>query len=473
MEQKPAWTKCIEKPGKEFPLTQLNVISGNIPPIKGTLYRNGPGRLERGGEKVGHWFDGDGAVLAVHFNEQKATAVYRYVQTKGYQEETLAQQFLYGNYGMTAPGPIWNQWFKPVKNSANTSVLALPDRLLTLWEGGQPHALNLIDLTTLGLESFHQLESGFTYSAHPKQDPDSGNIYNFGIHLGGLNADLHLYTSNSQGKLIKQSSFTLKGIPLIHDFVMAGSYLIFLIPPVRIEFFSIISGFSSYSDALKWEPSLGTQILVFNRDTLQLVSQGETDSWFQWHFGNGYQDSDGYINLDFVSYPDFYQTNQHLKEIAQGQTSTFAQGTLWKMRLNPLNAQVMLLEKVMNRSVDFPTVSSSKIGQKWSSTYLTIHRQKTNIAKERYNAIACFDYSTNTLIEADLGDNRYPSEAILVSNGDDPEQGWVLTVVYDANSHSSQIYIFDSERLSEEPVCILELPTVIPLGFHGIWNSSN
>jgi len=35
--------------------------------------------------------------------------------------------------GMTAPGPIWNQWLKPINNVANTSVLALPDKLLALW----------------------------------------------------------------------------------------------------------------------------------------------------------------------------------------------------------------------------------------------------------------------------------------------------------------------------------------------------
>ncbi|MDE5081741.1 MAG: carotenoid oxygenase family protein [Trichodesmium sp. St15_bin1_1] len=30
-----------------------------------------------------------------------------------------------------------------VKNVANTSVLALPDRLLALWEAGHPYGINL------------------------------------------------------------------------------------------------------------------------------------------------------------------------------------------------------------------------------------------------------------------------------------------------------------------------------------------
>jgi len=65
----------------------------------------------------------------VNFTDAGATGVYRYVQTDGYKEEAAAGQLLYGNYGMTAPGPIWNQWLKPINNVANTSVLALPDKL--------------------------------------------------------------------------------------------------------------------------------------------------------------------------------------------------------------------------------------------------------------------------------------------------------------------------------------------------------
>src|SRR4028119_1469022 len=107
---KKEWAKAIAQPATEFPATSLPVLSGTIPAsLRGTLYRNGPARLERGGIRVGHWFDGDGAILAVHFNTRLdkggsgATGLYRYVQTDGYQEEAAADQLLYGNYGMTAP----------------------------------------------------------------------------------------------------------------------------------------------------------------------------------------------------------------------------------------------------------------------------------------------------------------------------------------------------------------------------------
>ncbi|HEY9300475.1 MAG TPA: carotenoid oxygenase family protein, partial [Phormidium sp.] len=268
-----AWANSISQPADEFPLTPLPIIAGKIPEsLRGTLYRNGPARLERGGKKVGHWFDGDGAILAVKFSDNGATGIYRYVQTSGYLEESKAGQYLYGNYGMVASGPFWNQWIRPVKNAANTSVLALPDKLLALWEGGKPHALNLETLQTQGLDDLSGLGNNLPYSAHPKCDAKTGEIFNFGM-TPGMNSTLNLYKSNATGKILQKSSFTVDGLPLIHDFVMAGQYLIFFIAPVRVNLFSAIFGWQSFSDAMEWKPQLGTQVLVFDRETLSLVSR--------------------------------------------------------------------------------------------------------------------------------------------------------------------------------------------------------
>ncbi|MEN9223547.1 MAG: carotenoid oxygenase family protein, partial [Thermostichus sp. BF3_bins_97] len=81
-QQVPLWSLALAEPGREFGPSELPLLSGAIPfGLQGSLYRNGPGRLQRGEERVGHWFDGDGAILAVHFGSGRATGLYRYVQT--------------------------------------------------------------------------------------------------------------------------------------------------------------------------------------------------------------------------------------------------------------------------------------------------------------------------------------------------------------------------------------------------------
>jgi len=467
---KKAWAGAIAQPGVEFPLTQLPIISGKIPVgLRGTLYRNGPARLERGGMRMGHWFDGDGAILAVHFTNAGATAVYRYVQTAGYKAEATAAKLLYGNYGMTAPGAFWNQLLRPVKNVANTSAIALPNKLLALWEAGKPYALDLQTLETWGEDDLGELNKGLTYSAHYKRDAQTGEIFNFGI-TPGLNSRLHIYQSDVTGKIIQKAAYSLDGIPIVHDFVLAGQYLVFCIPPVRLNFFPVLLG-TNYSDALEWRPQLGTQILVFDCQTLSLVSRSEAEPWYQWHFANGYVDANGSVIVDIARYKDF-QTNQYLKEVATGETHTPAQSTLTRVHLQPQTGKVMNIEQILDRHCEFPTVPQQNVGQASRYTYFATFQTGTDISKELLNAIARFDHQTQTLSETNLPENLYTSEPLPVQDTQNPEQTWIISVIYDGNSHSSQVWIFDSDRLNEEPVCKLGLPNVIPPSFHGTWKSA-
>ncbi|MEL7245082.1 MAG: carotenoid oxygenase family protein [Cyanobacteria bacterium J06573_2] len=458
---KKAWAKAFEKPATEFPLTPLSIIEGEIPSsLSGTLYRNGPGRFERGGISIGHWFDGDGAILAVHFREGGASAIYRYVQTEGFQEETKAGKLLYGNYGMTAPGAVWNQWFKPIKNAANTSVLALPDKLLALWEGGNPHKLDLENLETLGKENLGKLDDGMGYSAHPKIDFQTKEIFNFGVSPG-LNSILNIYKSDATGKIIKKAAHKLDGVPLVHDFVLAGRYLLFFIPPVRLNLLLPAMGLSCFSDSLEWEPKLGTQILVIDRETLDIVSRSEAEPWFQWHFSNGFIDDSGAVIVDIASYQDF-QTNQFLKEVPTGETHTASKSKLARVTLNPQTGKVSNIETLFDRHCEFPIVPQHNVGKSSRYTYLSTVKQGTDISKEILNSIACFDHKTDSILEAYFGENLYPSEPIYAN-------GFILTVVYDGNSDSSELWIFDADKLNEKPICKLSLPSVIPPGFHGTW----
>lgn len=468
------WAIAFQQPATEFATTALPLISGSLPAgLRGTLYRNGPGRLSRGSQRVGHWFDGDGAILRVNFNDAGATATYRYVQTAGYQAEAKADKFLFGGYGMTAPGALLGIG-KPSKNVANTSVIAVADKLLALWEGGQPHALDLQTLATIGLDDLGGLQgergNAIPYSAHPKRDPQTGDIYNFGVSIG-KSVVLHVYRSDATGTIQQQQAIALKGIPLIHDFVMAGPYLIFLIPPLQINALSVLANLKSYSDSISWHPKQGTQIIVVDRDTLEVVSRGETEPWFQWHFGNGFVDSDGAVRLDLVRYDDF-QTNQYLKEVPTGQIKTPTQGTLWQLQIAPQSATVTSMQCVVDRGCEFPVVSPTDVGHRSRYTYFSLHRPEIDQGQDLFGALGRFDYQTDELITADLGPNRYPNEPIYAPDALDPARGWIVTVVLDGDRQTSEVWVYDSDRLDDEPVCRLALPSLIPLGFHGTWNAA-
>ncbi|MGD1859782.1 MAG: carotenoid oxygenase family protein [Leptolyngbyaceae cyanobacterium] len=463
-----AWAKAIAQPAQEFPLTPLAVIAGEIPKdLQGSLYRNGPGRLERQGQRVSHWFDGDGAVLAVHFADGQAQATYRYVQSAGFQDEEAAEQFLYSGYGSLAPGPFWERWNSQLKNAGNTSVLALPDKLLALWEGGWPHHLDPHTLETQGVHPLGELSANDPYSAHPKRHSQTGQIFNFGI-VPGANATLNLYRSDRTGHIEKKESVPLNGIPLMHDFVLADRYLVFCVPPVRLNPLPAVLGFQSFSDALMWQPKHGTQLVVVDADTLEVISSEAVDPWYQWHFGKGFVNKDGDIVLEVVRYRDF-ATNQQLKEIASGQFKTPAEGEFWRVCVNPQTAVVRSQTCLIEDHCEFPYVAEDQ-PTVTAPTFLSMQSPEHDNTGELFRAIARFDPDTEKVTVAAAGAEQYPSEPIYVSKRtSEAASGWVLSVVYDGAADHSEVWIYDSDRLTAGPICRLHLPTVVPHSFHGTW----
>ncbi len=227
-------------------------------------------------------------------------------------------------------------------------------------------------------------------------------------------------------------------------------------------------GSSTYGDSLKWHPEVGTQILVIDRENLSLVSRGQTEPWYQWHFANGYVDASGAVIVDIARYEDF-QTNQYLQEVATGETHTPAKSTLTRVHLRPDTGKVTAIQELIDRHCEFPGVPQQNVGKASRYTYMSSFRPESDISQEILNAIARFDHQTETFTEADLGENRYCSEPIHVQDAQNQEQSWLVTVVYDGNSDSSEVWVFDSDRLDETPVCKLGLPSVIPHSFHGTW----
>ena len=153
-------------------------------------YRNGPGRLERGGQRVHHPFDGDGMVTAVRFSEEGVSLTNRFVRTEGWQAEEAAGKVLYrGVFGSQKPGGLFaNAFDLRLKNIANTGVVQLGDELLALWEAAEPHALDPKTLHTHGISLLGGvLRKGEAFSAHPRFDPghhDRPRMVNFGVQTG-------------------------------------------------------------------------------------------------------------------------------------------------------------------------------------------------------------------------------------------------------------------------------------------------
>ncbi|GAB4212950.1 MAG: carotenoid oxygenase family protein [Synechococcales cyanobacterium] len=453
--QKPSqksWRPLLAEAATEFPLTPLPILSGQVPSdLQGSLYRNGPARFRRGSQRVGHWFDGDGALLAVHLQPHGVSATYRFVQTPQWQAEERQQRFLYGNYGRRG---------LRVKNAANTSVLALDDQVWALCEAGSPFALGATHLETLGAV---QRFAG-PYSAHPKRDPQTGDIFNFGVAYG-RQTHLHLYHHDPQGQIQRQQRLALPYPTLIHDCILAPPYLLVMVPPLTIDVIAVLLQLKTYSQACTWTPHLGCRWLVFEADTLELVQTLSGDPCFAWHFGRA-QVNGTQITVEGCFYDDF-GSNEYLAQVVSGAIHRDPQGYFGRVTLDLSRKRVSAPEIILPRTCDFPTVSPT-------ATYVGVHRQGSRFLPDLFSGLARWDGQHWQETQWDEG--IYPSEAIPVGD-------WLLTVVWKGHRHGaaptgqgstggSELWILDAHDLTRDPVCRLGLPHPIPPSFHGTWRAA-
>lgn len=468
-----SWTKSI-RTGKEFSLQPLKILSGKIPKdLSGSLYRNGPGRIERGNKLAGHWYDGDGAVLGVHFLNGNASGVYKYIRSPEFIEEEKQNKYIYGSFSHEdSRGKLSQLLTGQYKNSANTSCLPLDGKVLALYEGGRPWAMDPITLETIGEDNLSGLKGLMSYSAHPKIDPDTGEVFNFGQNP--FPSRLFIYRSNKEGKITHKSRIKLQGLNLIHDCVIAGKYLVIMEFPTQINTLPLFLGLKSISKLISWKPELGTKIYIFDRNDLSLVSKVTTDPFWCSHFTNGYEEKDGNIYIEFIKFDSYDEVEMLGKDYIKGArgelTNTPNLSRLSYMRINPTERRVIESRDIDGRrTAEFPSTANHLTGKDWRYTLFVGAPKAEGVLApgEMYKSIARLDRKGNKLEVNDFGSNRYVNEPILVSSHKDPEHGYILTLVYDADKDESELWIHDTSSFEGDPICRLGIPEVVPMTFHG------
>ncbi len=83
-----------------------------------------------------------------------------------------------------------------------------------------------------------------------------------------------------------------------------------------------------------------------------------------------------------------------------------------------------------------------------------------------------FDLDRDEVASWDPGPGCTPSEPLFVraADGHGDDEGWLLTVVDDANRGASDLYVLDASSLGRRrPEAIIHLPERLPVRSHGEW----
>lgn len=451
---------------------QLDRVSGRLPDaLRGVLYRNGPGRQELFGIPYGHPFDGDGMVTRFDFSSGVVRYRNRYVRTREWLEERRRGRPLYRSFGTNLPGGLTTNLLRMrFKNAANTSVVHHGGRLMALWEGGLPHTLDPDTLATLRRFDFggqllnrHPLERVLApelpFSAHPKRCPTTGELFNFGMALG-LRSRLVLYRLTSGGALAQTTSFTLRDLSFVHDFVLTERSLVFFLPAVAFDVPRTLLGLTTPVDSLKMLDR-PMRILVFDRRTLSLRYELQGEPGFFFHFANGYEE-DGEISVDGFRLPELPDA-QATRDIVEGRDRAFPRAQLVRTRLADGQRKAHS-ERLFDDFGELPSIDPRRV----SGRHRVVFAPLTPGARGDpfLTQLGRFDVVSGERVVRDFGRDLI-GEAIFAADGEEEAHGWVLVLCHSAKHGRGELRVLNAQDLSD--VAHFALPHNLPPGFHGTY----
>jgi len=140
-------------------------VEGALPDgLRGTLYRNGSGKFESGGQPLGHLWDGDGLLSMFVLDGERVRFRSRYVRTSHYRAGLEGKGVPGRLPGTNRRGGLLGNALRPPANVANTNVVLHHGELYALCEFGKPYRLDPDTLETLGEHDFEGACAGWAPS---------------------------------------------------------------------------------------------------------------------------------------------------------------------------------------------------------------------------------------------------------------------------------------------------------------------
>jgi len=437
------------------------IVRGDLPSdLDVTYYRNGPDPQfpPRGSH---HWFAGDGMLHMFRLHGGKVSYRNRWMRTVKWKLEHDAGEALFSAFNPMESDP--SVAGMETDGLANTNVVWHGGRLLALEEGHAPFAVDPETLDSLGAWTFDGKLAG-PMTAHPKMDPETGEMLFFGYMASGpFTSTISYQVVDAQGRLTRSERFEAPFPSMVHDFITTRDHVIFPIFPLTGSLERAMRG----EPAFAWEPEKGSHIGVMPRDgSVSDIRWFETDPCYVFHPMNAFTDGN--------------RITAHVMQFEEAPLFPRADGG----RADPQKANARLCEWVLDlgdnsnsvqrRYLDditgeFPRLDERFAGLDYRHGYYAA--STTRDGGIGFNAIAHHDFARGERRLYELPEGDYVGEPVFVPRARDAQegQGYLLSTIYRGAENRSDLAIFDAENVADGPVACAELPHRVPFGFHGNW----
>lgn len=442
----------------------IDDIEGEIPEfVRGSYYLNAPARFRRGDVRYRHWLDGDGMICALHFGDDGVRFVNRFVRSRKFVSEDENDKAVFRTFGTQFSGDTLKRGLM-TESPVNVSVYPFAGKLLAFGEQGMPYDLDPRTLETIGQYDFGGAVNDISpFAAHPKIDPQTGEMFNFGISFSAREPVLNLYCFDRDGRMIYRSRVPLDFAASVHDFGLSENYAVFYISPYVLNMKSLVSDGKTLQESLVWKPSLGSNLLIVSRATGDLVCKIPVGNRYCLHFINCFEEGE-LLNADLLELErPVYEEYQPLEEMFTGVFEDHPKRLVIDLRKKELVDSNTL---DYSNAPDFPSVAPPDFMRSYSDFWMLGMSQAEKCGRKFFDQLARCNWSKkNSDVYTAVPNSYLGGEPVFVSGAED--QAVVICQIFDAEKTESVFAIFNAYDVQSGAVALLKLREPVPPGFHG------
>ncbi|GAB4202423.1 MAG: carotenoid oxygenase family protein [Sandaracinaceae bacterium] len=406
------------------------VVEGALPPeLSGTFLRIGANPATS--ESL-HWFTGDGMLHGVRLEAGRAL---------WYRNRFVATLAL-------ANGMPDNLG----ANRANTAIRAHAGKLLALYEVAVPHEIDPETLETVGEYDFAGALRR-PMSAHPKIDPVTGEM--FFIGYAPFAPFLTYHVVDRSGALVRSVELDIDHSAMMHDFQITERWAVIFDLPVHFDTAQLAAGFP-----FRWAPEAPARFGLVARDgSSPEVRWFEIDRCFMFHSFNAFETADGRVVVEGCRLPSLWEDS-----IADASETP----SPWRWELDPATGRVTET-RLYDGSADFPQIDARRVGRENGIAYALRFDESGTRPIAQPNGITQHERRSGRTRVWAAPAGHQPDEALFVPFGAAEDEGYVLSMIFDAARVQSYVGVFDATALERGPVARVWMPRRVPFGFHGTW----
>ena len=261
-------------------------------------------------------------ISALHFDDHGVRFVNRFVRSKKFVSEEAEKRAIFRTFGTTFDGDQLKRGLM-IEPPVNVSVYPFAGKLLAFGEQGLPYQLDSHSLETLGQFDFGGTINDISpFAAHPKIDPQTGEMFNFGISFSAREPFLNLYRFDKQAQLIYRQRLRLDYAASLHDFGLSENHAIFYVSPYILDMQSLARDGKPLMESLEWQPALNSSLMIAGRETGELECTLNVGNRYCLHFINCFEEN-GLLNVDVIElerpvYEEYQPLTEMFANVSQG-----------------------------------------------------------------------------------------------------------------------------------------------------------